>query len=308
MYGDEYLTVNVRYRLDIVFSRPEMKDDDQHLDAIWTFRNTSDGWKLLHSANNGQSVTETDSGDPGVSIYSLTGADYDGVLIVLDDASRLICGTVPEFAYDYGQTVPEMISSYEDLGYHILGGINGGNFDDGGTGSSYTAMPLGAVISEGSAVFSQYGHDTYYHMTGFTEDGLLIIDDLNLNDALETGIRDAVYTTEEDGPFLIRDGAILYDQLTDPSVYGAGKNPRTAIGQRADGSVMFLVINGRQPTSLGATFEELANIMLELGTVTASAMDGGTSSQMIWKGEILNHPFSAFGLRMCPTAWLIKDH
>ena len=237
-----------------------------------------------------------------------TGKDFDGVLLILNDPSRLFCGTVPEFAYDYGQTVPEMIDSYENSGYRIAGGINGGNFDDGGTGSSYTAMPLGVVIAEGEPVFAEYGYETAYHMTGFTEEGKLVLGNYSVNQALDLGIRDAVYTTEKDGPFLIIDGQIQYDQLTDPSVYGAGKNPRTAIGQRADGSVLMLVINGRQPSSLGASFKDLADVMLDFGAVNASAMDGGTSSQLIWNGEILNHPFSAFGLRMCPTAWLITAH
>ena len=308
LYGDGYLTMNVRYKLDIVFSRPDdMEDENQKLDALWTFRNTGNGWKLHDSTNNNITMAETETSDPDVQIFEFTGKDYDGAALILSDASRLFCGTVPEFAYDYGQTVPEMIGSYENAGYRLSGGINGGNFDDGGTGSSYTAMPLGVVISEGRAVFTEYGYDTPCHITGFTEDGDLIVGDLSVNEALQLGVRDAVYTTEKDGPFLIMNGEIQYSRLTDPSVYGAGKNPRTAIGQRADGSIIMLVINGRQPSSLGASFEDLALIMLEFGAVTASAMDGGTSSQMIWNGNILNHPFSAFGLRMCPTAWLIRS-
>lgn len=307
LYGDEYLTMNVRYKLDIAFSRSDdMQDDNQKLDALWTFRNTENGWKLCDSTNNNISMTETETSDPDVQIFEFTGKDLDGTALILSDASRLFCGTVPEFAYDYGQTVPEMIESYENAGYNISGGINGGNFDDGGTGSSYTAMPLGVVISEGEPVFAEYGYDTACHITGLTKDGKLISGNFSINEALQLGVRDAVYTTEKDGPFLIIDGEIQYSQLTDPSVYGAGKNPRTAIGQRADGSIIMLVINGRQPSSLGASFEDLALIMKEFGAVTAAAMDGGTSSQMIWDGTILNHPFSAFGLRMCPTAWLIK--
>lgn len=309
IFEDEYLTVNVRYKLNIEFSRPEdMADDNQKLDALWTFRKIGEDWKLFDSGNNNIYARENDSGDSGVSILEIRGKDYDGVLMILNDASRLFCATVPYFAYDYGQTVPEMIGSYEEMGYVLSGGINGGNFDDGGTGSSYTAMPIGAVISEGEAVFSEHGPDETYHLTGFTEKGELILGNMSVNEALELGIRDAVHTTEKDGPFMIIDGVIRHDQLTDPSVYGAGTNPRTAIGQRADGSVMLLVVNGRQPSSLGASFEDLAQIMLDFGAVTASAMDGGTSSQMIWNGNVLNQPFSAFGLRMCPTAWLIKDH
>ena len=311
LQGDDRFTVNVRYKLDIQFSRDDCEDENQKADATWTFRNTADGWKLCDITNNNiTSLTDIQATD--IMISNIRGKDYDGVVMIVDDATRLFVGTVPFFAYDYGETVPEMINDYRYMGYAIDGGINGGNFDDGGTGSSYTAMPKGIVISEGDVLFDEYldtaneDGSTIYHLTGFTGDGRFIIGNYTANEAIDLGVTDAVYTTEEDGPFLIMDGQIQYDQLPSPYIYGAGKNPRTAIGQRADGSVILLVINGRQPSSLGASFEDLANIMLELGAVNASAMDGGTSSQMIWQDEILNQPFSAFGLRMCPTAWLIR--
>ena len=84
-----------------------------------------------------------------------------------------------------------------------------------------------------------------------------------------------------------------------------GKNPRTAIGQRADGSVLLLTVDGRQANSIGATFKELVYIMQDYGAVNAAAMDGGTSTQMVYNGEVVNSPYSPTGPRTCPTAYLV---
>ena len=116
-----------------------------------------------------------------------------------------------------------------------------------------------------------------------------------------------VFTVHETGPFLVMNGEALVNEVPDSATYGGGKNPRTAIGQRKDGSVMLLAIDGRQADSLGATFVDLANVMLEYGAVNACAMDGGTSMQMIYKGEMISHPYSAYGARKCPTSWLVKE-
>ena len=101
-------------------------------------------------------------------------------------------------------------------------------------------------------------------------------------------------------------GEALINEVPDSATYGGGKNPRTAIGQRADGAVLLLVVDGRQADSLGATFKDLAYVMKEYGAVNACAMDGGTSSQMVYQGEVLNHPYSPTGPRKCPTAWLVR--
>lgn len=177
---------------------------------------------------------------------------------------------------------------------------------------SYTALPLGCIISsgynpDGEVVYEDNGYDASYHIAGFTRDNKFFMGNITLNEAINTyGIRDCVYTAHNTGPFLVMNGEALINEVPDSATYGGGKNPRTAIGQRADGSVLLLVVDGRQADSLGATFKDLAYIMLEYGAVNACAMDGGTSSQMVYNGEILNHPYSPTGPRKCPTAWLVR--
>ena len=87
---------------------------------------------------------------------------------------------------------------------------------------------------------------------------------------------------------------------------GGGLNPRTIIGQRADGAVLLLVIDGRQTSSIGASYEDCINIMLEHNAIVAANLDGGSSSVMYYNGEIINNVVSMNGERLVPTAWVVK--
>ncbi|MCQ2530662.1 MAG: phosphodiester glycosidase family protein [Lachnospiraceae bacterium] len=244
-------------------------------------------------------VTETSQ---DIEILDVVGSSYKGKLMIVHDPSRVFCGTVESFGEFQGLVVQDIAARYDG----VVGGVNGGDFIDMGN-YSYTALPLGCVISNGEVVFNEYGYDEYYHIAGFTKDNKFFMGNVTLNDAIETyGIRDAVYTVHNTGPFLVMDGEALINEVPDSATYGGGKNPRTAIGQRADGAILLLVVDGRQADSLGATFKDLAYCMLEYGAVNACAMDGGTSSQMVYEGEVLNHPYSPTGPRKCPTAWLVK--
>lgn len=69
------------------------------------------------------------------------------------------------------------------------------------------------------------------------------------------------------------------------------KQPRTILGNFANGDILFMVIDGRQPNwSRGATLEEIQIKLLELGAIDAYNLDGGGSSTMVFKGRVLNRP------------------
>ncbi|MBQ9030760.1 MAG: phosphodiester glycosidase family protein [Parasporobacterium sp.] len=237
-----------------------------------------------------------------ITIEDVTGSSYKGKLMIVRDPSKVFLGTVPEFFEGKGEVVADIITHYPGA----IAGVNGGDFVDMGS-YSYTAQPLGAVISNGEVKFCDADYDKIYHFSGFTSDNKFFMGNISINEALAMGVRDAVYTVHETGPFLVMDGEALINEVPDSATYGGGKNPRTAIGQRADGSILLLVVDGRQANSLGATFKDLAYIMLEYGAVNACAMDGGTSSQMVYYGEVLNNPYSPTGPRKCPTAWLVNE-
>lgn len=228
---------------------------------------------------------------PDIEVVDISGATYTGKLMIVRDPSRVFVGTVPVFGDGDGLRVDAMCRRYG-----AVAGINGGEFVDGEETS--TAKPVGLVVSQGRMIYGDvYGR---YHVTGFTEDNVLVVGNMTGQEALDLGIRDAVNINSSIGPFLIING-----ELQDVAGVGGGLNPRTAIGQRADGAVLLLAVDGRQANSLGASFSDLITIMNEYGAVNASAMDGGTSTQICHNGEIINHPYSPWGARECPTAFLV---
>ena len=102
------------------------------------------------------------------------------------------------------------------------------------------------------------------------------------------------------GPVLISNGEIVLPEGT-----VSGLNPRTAIGQRSDGAILMLVIDGRQVVSLGATLWDLAEVFQKFGAVNACNLDGGSSSLMWFGGDYINNCASVIGIRPVPTTFLV---
>ena len=134
-------------------------------------------------------------------------------------------------------------------------------------------------------------------MAGFDEKNRLVVGNLTGQQAKDMGLRDAVSF----GPVLIVNGKRAEVEGT-----GGGVNPRSAIGQRADGAVLLLVIDGRQPHSIGATYKDVIDVMEEFEAVNACNMDGGSSSLMFYEGKLITTCASLYGSRQLPTAWLVK--
>ncbi|MDR2515537.1 MAG: phosphodiester glycosidase family protein [Christensenellaceae bacterium] len=92
------------------------------------------------------------------------------------------------------------------------------------------------------------------------------------------------------GPALVVNGALPESFITDVS----GANPRTALGQKADGSLVFVVVDGRlQGFSSGLNIRDLAAYMQSLGCVTAYNLDGGMTSCMVFNGQTISRPCGA---------------
>jgi flagellar hook assembly protein FlgD len=94
------------------------------------------------------------------------------------------------------------------------------------------------------------------------------------------------------GPIIVRAGKPIFNALEDfGSSHLNRRHPRTAVGQRADGRIVMVVVDGRRPGySAGMTNFELAQAMIRLGVVTASGLDAGGSSTMAFDGELLSRP------------------
>jgi hypothetical protein len=109
------------------------------------------------------------------------------------------------------------------------------------------------------------------------------------------------------GPIIVRSGRPIFNAAEDFGTDLRRREPRTAIGQRGDGRIIMLVADGRRPGySAGMTNFELAQAMIRLGAVTASALDSGGSSTMAFDGQLLNRPSDRGGERMVSDAMLLS--
>jgi Phosphodiester glycosidase/FlgD Ig-like domain len=109
------------------------------------------------------------------------------------------------------------------------------------------------------------------------------------------------------GPELIRQGRPIFRPNEDFGTYHLNRrHPRTAVGQKSDGRIVMLVVDGRRPGySSGMTNFELAQTMMRLGVVTASALDSGGSSTMAFGGQLLSRPSDTGGERLVSEALLV---
>ena len=110
------------------------------------------------------------------------------------------------------------------------------------------------------------------------------------------------------GPLLVRNGRPVFRAFEDfePSVL-APRQARTAVGQRRDGSLVLVAVDGdRIGYSVGLTNFELAQQLARLGCVTASALEPGDSTTMAFDGQLLNRPSDPSGERAVSEALLVS--
>ncbi len=248
---------------------------------------------LIHMAE----VQEAEDEDnPGYELVEISEGTCKGKLLIVYDPKRVILGTSDNFGQDAGWELTDMVERYG-----AIAGINAGGFnDEGGRGNGST--PQGLVIDDGEVTWGA-NHIGGFHVVGLDYDGILHVGFMTVKQAQEAGIRWAVSFETYDGlaSALIINGEVQKQNL------GGGVNPRTAIGQREDGALLLLVLDGRSISTLGATMQDLCDIMLEYGAVNAGNLDGGSSTVMVYGGEIINNCASVVGPRRIPTAFLLME-
>ncbi len=228
-----------------------------------------------------------DEDGDGIILEEVKGEGYSGYMMVVLDPSRVIMGSVPTSYGGRGYTVEEMV-----LKFDAVAGINAGGFQDpNGTGNG--SIPDTLVVFDG---------ETYYAASG-TRTGFVGFDS-NYIMHVATTITPAEIE-EKDIQYGVCFGPVLIANGEPCELNISGVNPRTAIGQRSDGAVLLLVIDGRQVISMGATHEDLIDIMLEYGAVNACNLDGGSSSLMWYDGDYVNNCASVIGIRPVPTTFLV---
>lgn len=226
--------------------------------------------------------------EENIEIIDISSSTYKGKLMIVKDPSKVkVSVSAENFGDGKGMKIDEHV---EKEG--AIAGVNAGGFaDENGMGNG--GQPLGLVIKDGRVVS---GLETYSCVIGFDYEDKLVVGSMKGTEAVERGLRDAVSF----GPVYIVNG-----KRSEVIGTGGGVNPRTCIGQRADGAVLLLTIDGRQATSLGATHSDCIDILEEYGAVNAANLDGGSSTSMYYDGEIQNVPATVYGPRDIPTAFVV---
>lgn len=234
--------------------------------------------------------------EPG-TVYKkidISGKGYDGYLAFVYDPSKIHTMVTSQINVR-GEYVTDMAKREG-----AVLAINGGGFDDPNY-SSNGGTPTAVTIVRGKTVSSKGNFGGVGGVVGFTKDNILTLGRFSASKAEELGIRDAVTTG---CPFLIING----ESTKVNGNGGWGDAARTVIGQRQDGIVLMLVINGRNYAKgiIGTDMKELIDIMERYGAYNAACLDGGTSTVMVENGEIINDPIDGAGrhkTRWIPTAF-----
>lgn len=227
-----------------------------------------------------------DEDGDGIIVDRVYGEGFNGYMMIVLDPSRVILGSVPTSYGGRGYTVEKMVEHFD-----AVAGINAGGFHDP-NGSGNGSIPDTTVVFEGNIYYPERGNNVGF--VGIDSNHILHVGDFD-RDALVA--KDIQYGVSF-GPILIANGEIC-DGLD------SGVNPRTAIGQRSDGAMLLLVVDGRQASSLGATYGDLAEVFADYGAVNAYNLDGGSSTVMWHEDRYINNCASVKGVRPVPTAFVV---
>ncbi len=229
--------------------------------------------------------TNTDQKD--IEVEEVAGATFTGTMMIIKDPSRLSVASIYPWK---AQGIPLEELCLQD---GAIAGINGGLYN---SHNNSGGNPYGVLVSHGEIQYNKPWEWPGLVLIGFTEDNILEIIDINgyKQDQVEAlvkerKIRDAVTFQEEasdsNNHFV---QLIINGESREMNGQGSGLNPRTAIGQRADGSVLLFVTDGRGKAGhLGASSGDLISVMEQYGAVNAANLDGGSSSCMWYNGEYL---------------------
>ncbi|MDT8900827.1 phosphodiester glycosidase family protein [Anaeroselena agilis] len=244
-----------------------------------------------HANIRQQALKFTKREDDSLRLINITGGRFKGYLLEVPNPMRVKVATARDIQ-EIGDTVSTIA-----LSHNAIAAINAGGFyDPEGTGTG--RLPWGIIIRDGKFLVGGDIKDSI-DVVGLTKSGMLVTGNHTVAEMRAMNVAEAVTF----GPSLIINGK----KLITKGDGGWGIAPRTAIGQRKDGTLLFLVIDGRQPGySIGATLLDVQNILFEQGAYTAANLDGGSSATLFYNGKVINKPADMLGERMVPTAFIVK--
>lgn len=246
----------------------------------------SNSLKELKSDVNEDLIEIADNQKNDITIEEVNGSNFYGTMMIVSDPSKIKVATTYPFS-EYGKTLDVLVKEN-----NAIAGVNGGIYQSTANKGGY---PMGVVVSNHEIVWNAPNGVGYY-LIGFDDNNILKI--LSLEGLDKSGVEKLVSTEK------IRDAVTFQEEASDANNHfvkliingekresnglGSGANPRTAIGQKADGTVLLLVTDGRGSRGhLGATASDLIEVMEQYGAVNAANLDGGSSSTMYYEDKYL---------------------
>jgi Exopolysaccharide biosynthesis protein related to N-acetylglucosamine-1-phosphodiester alpha-N-acetylglucosaminidase len=248
--------------------------------------------------DNNQQIKFVNKHDSSIEREEISdGRKFKGYMIIIHDPSRIKVGLSKKLG------VQGELTSQIAKDKNAVAAINGGGFTDSSSGDSkWTGTggkPVGVLMTDGKVEYNDVNDvNTKVEVMAMTKSGVLLVGPHSLNEMTEQGVTEAISF----GPALVVNGRGTIKSGDG----GWGIAPRTAIGQRKDGSILFLVIDGRQTSSVGATLKDVQTIMLQYGAINATNLDGGSSSTMYYEEEVINNPCDPLGERSVPSIVYVK--
>ncbi|CDI48843.1 exopolysaccharide biosynthesis protein [Clostridium tetani] len=253
--------------------------------------------EVLEQGNSIKDVQFNNKHDKNIERYDIDGGKFKGYMLVVHDASRVKVGRSSKIPKS-GELTSKIAKDNK-----AIAAINGGGFTDKNDDGNWTGtggQPVGILMSNGELVHNDIKDlNRKEDVMAITSKGVLLVGKYSLNEMKDLDVKEAITF----GPALVVNG-----QPTIKSGNGGqGPAPRTAIGQRKDGSILLLVVDGRQFRSIGATLKDIQDIMLEYGAYNATNLDGGSSTTMYYDGEVINNPCDPLGERSIPSVVYVEQ-
>lgn len=230
---------------------------------------------------------EENKNQPDIELKEISGNTFFAKMLIIKDPSRVKLASIYDGSWKtYGVTLDKLVNDN-----NAIAGVNGGLYQSSGNKGG---SPLGVVVRNGKIEYNQPTGLAGLYLIGLNEENLLQIIDIQNksksdveNIIKENKIRDAVAFQEETSDannHFVK--LIINGERRETKGSGSGANPRTAIGQRKDGTILLLVTDGRGANGhLGATASDLIDVMEEYGAVNAANLDGGSSSSMYYNNK-----------------------
>lgn len=249
-----------------------------------------------NSGNN--AVDEWAKAKDGMIFETISGPTYKAYVLLVKDPSRVFVGTSSDYkSGKQGITIFKVAEKY-----NAVAAINGGEFSDpGGVGTGDN--PIGITYSQGECVWND-GHTNRTFIGIDKNNRLYVSEGMTKARAEELGIRDGV-CFQTGNVLITNEGDNIHFHYADGNT---GTAQRTAVGQRADGTFILLVTDGRSASSLGATHNDVIDIMVDYGAVTAGMLDGGSSAMMYYENYYEKYDFNVEQLDQYQKQGLVNKY